>query len=347
VETGSALARAYYEEVVQPLLHARWPALPHAAARLGSGSDVLGLDDAISRDHDWGLRLTLLVPPGQVEAVDTALQRELPESFRGWPTRFGTTWKPHHHHQVDVATAEQFAESRLGIPVVRDWDAIDWLGLTGQSVLEVAAGPVFADTLGTLSQIRRRLSWYPTDVWRYVVAADWQRLAQELPFVGRTGSRGDDHGSRLLTARLVDVAMHLGFLVQRRWPPYPKWFGSTFEELPLAAAMSPVCGRALAAATWQERQSALVRVLEILHGAQVGSGLPTGSSVVQPFFDRPFASVRSSVTELLLADITDPLVRGLPPGVGSVEQWVNNVDVLSHPDRRVALTAAWRTTIQW
>lgn len=53
METGTDLARRYYDEVVEPILLGRWPGLPHAAGRLGSGSDVLGLDDATSRDHDW------------------------------------------------------------------------------------------------------------------------------------------------------------------------------------------------------------------------------------------------------------------------------------------------------
>src|SRR5829696_676389 len=154
---GVRLALDYYEEVVAPLLQSRWPGLPHAAARLGSGSDVLGLDDAVSRDHDWGLRLTLLVERDQVEAVDAFLQQELPETHQGWPTRFGTTWKPKLDHQVDVGTAEDFAASRLGVAVDTDWDAIDWLSMTGQSVLEVAGGEVFADTLGAISHIRRRL----------------------------------------------------------------------------------------------------------------------------------------------------------------------------------------------
>jgi len=44
--SGLKLPGDYYREVVAALLAARWPGMPHAAARLGSGSDVLGLDDA-------------------------------------------------------------------------------------------------------------------------------------------------------------------------------------------------------------------------------------------------------------------------------------------------------------
>lgn len=346
VQTGGVgLALNYYEEVVAPLLRARWPGLPHAAARLGSGSDVLGLDDVVSRDHDWGLRLTLLVEPAQVDAVDAFLQQELPETYRGWPTRFATTFKPKLHHQVDVSAAEDFAESRLGIAVDVDWGAIDWLSLSGQSVLEITGGAVFANSLGAISEIRRRLLWYPVDVWRYVVAVDWQRISQELPFVGRAGSRGDDLGSRLLTGHLAGIAMHLGFLLERRWPPYSKWFGSSFRQLSISETLAPACTKALTATSWPERQTALIAALEVLHEAQRNSGLPTGQAVVESFFDRPFASVPASVSQLLLTEIADPLVRRLPAGVGSVEQWVNNVDVLSNPDRRLAVMQAWRSLL--
>lgn len=211
--SGRSLARSYYDVVVAPLLATRWPDLRYACARLGSGSDVVALDDEMSRDHDWGLGLTLLVDGSRVEAVDEHLERELPAEYRGWPTRFGTTWDPAVRHRVEVATAEDFMESRLGVAVDRAWDAIDWLCLTGQSILEVTAGEVFVDTLGIVTEIRRRLLWYPTDVWRFVVAADWHRIGQELPFIGRAGSRGDDLGSRVVTGHLVRVAMHLGFLL--------------------------------------------------------------------------------------------------------------------------------------
>jgi hypothetical protein len=237
--SGLKLAGDYYHNVVGPLLHDRWPMLPHAAARLGSGSDVLRLDDAMSQDHDFGLRLTLMVQRNYVDAVDEDLREALPERYRGWPTRFATSWDARVRHQVQVATAEDFAASRLGVPVDRPWDALDWMAVTGQSVLEVTAGAVFADSLGAISDIRRRLRWYPRDVWCYVVATDWQRIGQELPFIGRAGSCGDNLGSAALTGRLVPIAMHVGFLLQCRWPPYPKWLGTCFAALPDASAAAP------------------------------------------------------------------------------------------------------------
>ena len=39
---------------------------------------MLGLDDDTSHDHDWGLRLTVLVDENDVGRVDAALEAELP-----------------------------------------------------------------------------------------------------------------------------------------------------------------------------------------------------------------------------------------------------------------------------
>jgi hypothetical protein len=66
---GAELARRFHADVVAPLLAKALPGLGYAAGRLGSGSDVLGLDDATSRDHDWGCRLTLLVDEADRDAV--------------------------------------------------------------------------------------------------------------------------------------------------------------------------------------------------------------------------------------------------------------------------------------
>ena len=51
---GAELAGRFFTGVVEPLLSRGLPGLGYAAARLGSGSDVLGLDDQMSRDLHFG-----------------------------------------------------------------------------------------------------------------------------------------------------------------------------------------------------------------------------------------------------------------------------------------------------
>src|SRR6266508_4652058 len=75
---GLELARAFYEEVVAPVV----ADVPHSAALLGSGSDVLGFDTARSTDHGWGPRLQLFVADPVLEEVADAVEAALPESFR-------------------------------------------------------------------------------------------------------------------------------------------------------------------------------------------------------------------------------------------------------------------------
>jgi hypothetical protein len=214
--------------------------------------------------------------------------------------------------------------------------------LTGQSVLEVIAGPVFADRTAELAPVRAALRWYPPDIERYVLAAGWQRLSQEMPMVGRTAERGDELGSRLLSARLADDLMWLAFALSRQWPPYTKWRGTAFLALDVAADLAGPLAAAAAAAGWRDRESGLAQACEVLLNVQRARGLPAPASAVTRFWDRPYRTVGDAVSQALLADITDPHVTGLPALIGSIEQWASSVDVLSSPARRSALRAAYR-----
>jgi hypothetical protein len=344
VLSGAELARRFHADVVAPLLTRAMPGLRYAAGRLGSGSDVLGLDDAMSRDHDWGCRLTLLVDESDRAAVPLVtglLERELPESYHGHPVRFPLTWDSSRTHNVDVATVAGFAVSRLGVDPTGELSVLDWLVLTGQSVLEVIAGPVFADQTSQLAQVRGVLRWYPPDIERYVLAAGWQRVEQEMPMVGRSAGRGDELGSRLLSARLAGDLMSLAFLVSRQWPPYAKWRGTAFQTLGVAADMARPLGAAAAEPGWRDRESGLAEGCEVLLHAQRARGLPAPASAVTQFWDRPYRTVGQAVSRALLADITDPRVTSLPAGIGSIEQWASSVDVLASPARRSALRAAY------
>jgi Domain of unknown function (DUF4037) len=347
---GADLARGFYQNVVAPILAASLPDLKYAAARLGSGSDVLGLDDATSRDHDWGCRLTLLVDThdaAMAEPVGHLLSKQLPDRYQGHPVRFPVTWDSIEDHRVEVRTVSAFATSRLGVDVdpldpSGGLTVYDWLSLTGQSVLEVTAGPVFANRTDELRPLRDMLRWYPPDVERYVLAAAWQRVGQQLPFLGRTAERGDELGSRLLSAELADDLMWLAFALSRRWPPYRKWRGTVFGSLPLAAELTGPLAAALSAPGWRDREDALATAIEMLLETQRALRLPAPEHGVIQFWDRPYRTLSDEVPKLLLAEITDPEIAALPPGVGCVERWADNVDVLSSPGRRARLRPVYR-----
>ena len=342
---GAELAHRFFTDVVEPLLSRALPGLAYAAARLGSGSDVLGLDDEMSRDHDWGCRLTLLVDDDardEVPRISRMLEDKLPERFGEFPVRFPATWDPSVSHKVEIATVADFAVSRLGVDPTRGLSVLDWLSVPGQSVLEVIAGPVFTDRTRTLAPVRTLLAWYPADVERYVLAAGWQRLCQSLPMMGRTAEAGDELGSRLLSAGLAGDLLWLAFALSRRWAPYAKWRGTAFRSLPVAARLGPLLDAAVAAAGWRERENALATACELILDIQREQGLPAPGSAVIPFFDRPYRTVDDAVPQGLLGAITDPDVARLPPMVGSIEQWVDSTDVLSSPGRRAALQRACR-----
>lgn len=310
---------------------------------------MLGLDDEMSRDHDWGCRLTLLVDGPDQDAVPQItglLERELPESYGGFPVRFPVTWDPSLSHKVEVATVAGFAASRLGVDPAAGMPVADWLVLTGQSVLEVAAGPVFLDRTAELAPVRTRLRWYPPDVERYVLAAGWQRLSQQMAMVGRTAGRGDELGSRLLGAQLAGDLMWLAFALSRQWPPYAKWRGAAFRVLAVAADLAGPLAAATTAPDWRTREHGLADACEVLLSAQRARGFPAPASAVTGFWDRPFRTVNQAIQEALLAGITDPHVRRLPPGIGSIEQWADSVDVLASPARRRALRTVYQAWTQ-
>jgi hypothetical protein len=342
--TGAELSRGFWAEAVAPLLAAEMPRPRYAAGRFGTGSDVLGLDDAMSRDHDWGCRLAVLVDSGECDAVPALrelLARRLPASFRGHPVRFPLSWDSSVSHRAEVATVGEFAADRLGADPVRGLTVLDWLTLTGQSVLEVTAGLVFADDTRELRLVRSLLRWYPPDVERYVLAGGWQRVSQRLPFVGQTADRGDELGSRLLCAGLADDLMWLAFAMSRRWPPYEKWRGVVFRDLPVASSLSDLLLVSVTAGGWREREAALYAGIEVLTSLQRSAGLPAPSSGVVPFHDRPYRGLNDELAAGLLAGVTDPAVAALPAGVGCLERWADSVDVLSSPSRRAGARAAY------
>ena len=232
---GIELARGYYDDVVGPLIGAT----PHAAGRLGWGSDVLGFDTERSTDHGWGPHLHVFVAAEEVQPVRARIDEGIPEHYLGWPTRFGwdeiapRSW-------VEVFTLDEWLPGHFGCDPRPAPTTLQWLVLPQQLLLEVVGGGLFHDDVGSLTSLREELAWYPDDVWLWLLACQWQRIGQEEAFVGRTAEVGDELGSSVLAARLTRDLMRLCFLIERRYAPYSKWFGTAFRTLDAASEVGPL-----------------------------------------------------------------------------------------------------------
>lgn len=357
---GRELGRRFYAEAVRPLLADAFDGLPHAAAHGGGGSDVLGHDTAMSRDHDWGPAVTLFLREqdlGRAAAIRTLLADRLPRTFLGHPTNYGEA--PDEpgtevlaasaggplNHRVRTTTVRRFARAQLGWDPAGTLTAADWLAMPSQQLLSVVAGPVHHDGVGELTALRARLAWYPDDVWRYLLAAGWVRLGQEEHLMGRAGHAGDELGSALIGARLVRDLMALGFLLERRYAPYPKWFGTAFAELDCAAALRPTLHDVLTAATWPERQDAYAAAAGAVLQRQNRTGLAAPQDPrPRLFHGRPFWVIDGDrVAAALVEQVTDPEVRRLTERrlIGGVDQWSDSTD-LKAPEWHPTVRAFYR-----
>jgi Domain of unknown function (DUF4037) len=226
--SGLELARRFYVEAVLPIVEATFPGLVHSAARIGRGSEVLGLDDRVSRDHDWGPRMELFLAPADRDRcagrLADALAEDLPSNFLGHSTSFGfdddgvglpievAAGEP-VAHRVEVLELGEWCEDMMGFDPRAGVGCLDWLATSSHRLAEMTGGEVFHDGLGEVQPMRAALAWYPHDVWLFVLASQWRRIAQEEAFVGRCCQVGDDLGARLIAARLVRDLMRLCLLM--------------------------------------------------------------------------------------------------------------------------------------
>ena len=341
---GLLLSERYYEEAVRPILARHFPGLRYAAGLIGPGSDVLGYDTAISTDHHWGPRLLLFLREEDhaalLAAIDEALRRELPYTFIGYSTNFGApdeigvrllediTSGP-VAHMVEVTTVDAFFKQYLGYDPAGAITLADWLTFSEHRLLGSTGGKVFHDEPGELSALRARLAYYPDDIWLCLMAAEWRLISETEAFMGRTGDVGDEIGSRVIAARLVRHIMRLCFLMERRYAPYSKWFGTAFSRLDCAVVFAPLLEGALTGRDWREREAALSQAYTMaaqMHN-RLGITEPLDTEVVS-YYERPY--------RVLFADRFGAELRRLVAGdrvleiastIGSVNQFLDSTPV--------------------
>ena len=337
---GLELSRLYFEQVVKPILENHDKNLNYAAGLIGHGSEVLGFDDSMSTDHDWGPSVTIFLSDDNAHlifGIDELMRYDLPHHFKGYSTNFiyspetpdarvmAITTRGAVNHQVKAVTLRDYFMRLLAWDIDTRPDVIDWLTFPSQKLKAVTSGAVFHDGDGDLTHIRARLAWYPDDVWLYLMAAQWNRISEEEHLMGRTGYRGDEIGATIIANRIISDVIRLCFLMEGEYAPYAKWFGTAFQQLDCATALSPMLRQMQLAENWQERETAYAHIVEFMidshNQLKITRRLPVR---MRKFHTRPFqVADGGTIAAQISAQITDDAVRSLldlPSPIGSIDQ---------------------------
>ncbi len=245
---GLELSRRFWEELLRPALEEQRPELLHriAAGLCGGGSDCLGYDDEISRDHAFFAGCMVLIPGDEEREIGYALSEiydRLPRKFLGFPTE-------HRSRQGDgrygVKTIESFFTPLTGRPGAPEgWR--EWLSIPESYLAEAAAGEVFFDGPGTFTRIREEIrTGMSEDVRLKKLAARAALMAQSGQYnFSRCRRHGEEYAARLAADQFVREALGMVFLLNRRYMPYYKWAFRALRELERLSELAEPLGSIL------------------------------------------------------------------------------------------------------
>lgn len=238
---GLEIAEKYYLEYGAPMIREQFPELEGilAVGLAGSGSECLGYDDEVSRDHDFEPSFIIFLPPEEVVDRQTAFKLErayhkLPDEFMGLKRNKDVSFDTGRH---GVMRAADFFRSKVGDPD-GDLTLEKWLSIPEHYLSEATNGKIFRDDLGIVTDIRKKLSYFPEDV-RLKKLAGALMLAEQASNYNyeRLLSRGDTAAAQLAIYEYVKEILSVIFLLERQYKPFYKWQFRALDEMPAFAPL--------------------------------------------------------------------------------------------------------------
>lgn len=194
---GRELCKRFFHTCAQPILDKEFPSLRYSAGLLGYGSDVLGYDDEVSTDHMWGPRFYLFLSQEDLPLVPDILRafsRGLPYTFEGYSVNFSAPdpFDNGVRHAEFITSGEvspliffhefdAFLEDYLGSKNPQDASPAEWLTFEEHRLLALSLAQFYVDELGLAPRLDP-LRQYPDNVRRYLIASQWEQIAEEQAF---------------------------------------------------------------------------------------------------------------------------------------------------------------------
>lgn len=160
---GLELCEKFFNECAKPIIDKYFPNLQYSAGLIGYGSDVLGYDDKISRDHMWGPRFYMFLCEKDVDEKDEIFSKfaeNLPYEYMGYSVNF-TEPDPNdngvQHPKfinngkvnplIFIQTFDEFLIDEIGTADLDNISSMDWIAFSEHRLLSLVSGKLFVDKL--------------------------------------------------------------------------------------------------------------------------------------------------------------------------------------------------------
>lgn len=310
---GLEISRLYYEHYVRPMLREQFPEWIDciAVGLAGEGSECLGFDDGLSRDHDFGPGVCLWFPrrmAPQLEQPLRAAYAALPKSI---PECAASPLNPERAARVGPQSIEDFYERRIGRSTIptSNWD---WLRLPEKYLSQATSGIVFTDPLGEFSSIREQLlRFYPEDVKKKKLAANCAIMAQAGQYnYPRCIQRQDFGAAYLACGEFIRAALAALYLLNERYMPFYKWAfrgAEAFPILPSFAEQLRVLASLPDLTAWRAKQERIEALCQ---------------AAAKELLSRGWCAATDSFLQVHAVELTrslrDPQLQALPLMMGGV-----------------------------
>lgn len=236
---GLDLAREFFAAHGAPMIRDKFGdyAGRVAAGLVGPGSECFGVDDEISRDHDWGPGFCLWLTAEDHAIIGGSLQREyerLPAVFKGFGPRIAS---PGEESRTGVCETGSFYMKYTGLDHAPSLNQ-EWLRIPEHALGTCTNGEVFSDPLGMFSGRRESLlRFYPEDVRLKKIASRCFTMAQTGQYNFERSLKREEHfAARYSETKFIFDAISLVFLLNRRYAPFYKWMHRAMRDLPILGA---------------------------------------------------------------------------------------------------------------
>ena len=238
---GLKISKDLYEKVFKVKVEEELPEWKDkiAVGLFGRGSDCFGYDDKISRDHDWGPRLCVILSKETYDQIGQKLE----EIYAGLPKSFeGADLAPQvsGHKRQGIFVLEDLVSDILGTWPINDNDRF---AIPDYAFASMINGEIFTDPEGQISKIREELSkGHPLNVLLKKIAQSAAEFSQKAQYnYKRALSRGDVLTAEIMLFEGIKDALKLAHYTDNVYPPHDKWLVRSAEDLSFGKELVALC----------------------------------------------------------------------------------------------------------